>query len=64
LERAIARAQEGLTPDDTIRAYRTIYFPAQEIHFARDNPKPATIDNDRRLAFAGELPGPTHRAAP
>jgi len=39
LERAIPRAQEGLSPEETIRAYRTIYFPAQEIHFQRDNPK-------------------------
>jgi len=39
LERAILRAQEGLPPEETIRAYRTIYFPAQEIHFQRDNPK-------------------------
>jgi uridine kinase len=27
LERAVARAQEGLSPEDTIHAYRTIYFP-------------------------------------
>ena len=39
LERAISRAQEGLPPEETVRAYRTIYFPAQEIHFQRDNPK-------------------------
>ncbi len=41
LERAISRAQEGLPLEETIRAYRTIYFPAQEIHFQRDNPKAA-----------------------
>src|SRR3954453_167061 len=35
LERAIARSQEGLPPDETARAYQTIYFPAQEIHLAR-----------------------------
>lgn len=49
LTRAIARAQEGLSPEDTISAYRQIYFPAQEIHFARDNPRAAVaavIDND------------------
>ncbi len=33
LERAIARGQEGLPVQETIHAYRTIYFPAQEIHF-------------------------------
>jgi uridine kinase len=52
LERAIARAQEGLPPADTVRAYRTIYFPAQEIHFHRDNPKDAAsiiVNNDARL---------------
>lgn len=53
LERAIARSQERLSADDTIQAYRTIYFPAQEIHFARDDPKTAAtgiIDNDPRLS--------------
>ena len=52
LERAIARAQEGLPPEDTVRAYRAIYFPAQEIHFQRDNPKAAAmviVNNDARL---------------
>ena len=41
LERALARGQEGLPPAETIRAYKTIYFPAQEIHFRRDDPKRA-----------------------
>lgn len=52
LERAIARGQEGLPHEATIHAYRTIYFPAQEIHFARDNPRQAAnavIANDPRL---------------
>lgn len=52
LERAIARAQEGLPPEDTIRAYGTIYFPAQELHFQRDNPKATAtliVNNDHRL---------------
>ncbi len=39
LKRAIARCQEGLPPAETIRAFSTIYFPAQRIHFARDNPQ-------------------------
>ena len=30
---------EGVPPEDTIRDYRTMYVPAQEIHFHRDNPK-------------------------
>jgi uridine kinase len=41
LGRAIARAQEGLPPEETVSAYRTIYFPAQEIHFERDDPRGA-----------------------
>lgn len=52
LERAIARAQEGLPPDQTVRAYQTIYFPAQRIHFRRDRPQLAAthiIANDPRL---------------
>lgn len=52
LERAIARAQEGLPPEDTVRAYRTIYFPAQEIHFERDDPRRGAsliVNNDPRL---------------
>ena len=39
LTRALARGQEGLSRHDTIMAYRTIYFPAQIIHFQQDNPK-------------------------
>ena len=52
LERAIPRAQEGLTPEQTLRAYRTTYFPAQEIHFSRDDPKgeaTLVVNNDARL---------------
>jgi uridine kinase len=39
LARAISRAQEGLSPVNTIAAYETIYFPAQRIHLAQDNPR-------------------------
>jgi uridine kinase len=49
LARALARAQERLSPAETIHAYETIYFPAQRIHFARDNPRETAhliIDND------------------
>lgn len=52
LQRAVARAQEGLSPESTIHAYRTIYFPAQEIHFQRDNPRALAttiVVNDSRL---------------
>ncbi len=55
LERAMQRHQEGLTDDQTARAYRSIYFPAQEIHFRRDDPKraaTAVVMNDPRLAAA------------
>jgi len=51
LERAIARAQEGLTAEATTEAYRTIYFPAQEIHFRRDDPRNAAtliVNNETR----------------
>ncbi|WP_204139600.1 hypothetical protein [Halomicronema sp. CCY15110] len=41
LKRAIARSQEGLSPDATVAAYETIYFPAQRLHFERDQPQPA-----------------------
>eukprot|EP00898_Chlorokybus_atmophyticus_P004793 jgi/Chlat1/5314/Chrsp35S05260 len=39
LSRAVVRAQEGLSPDDTVKAYEGIYFPAQRVHFARDAPR-------------------------
>ncbi len=39
LARAIERAQEGLSPANTIAAYETIYFPAQKIHLAQDQPR-------------------------
>lgn len=39
LRRAIGRAQEGLPPTQTTRAYEEIYFPAQLIHFERDRPQ-------------------------
>jgi uridine kinase len=38
LERAVVRSQEGLGREETIRAYETIYFPAQRLHFAIDQP--------------------------
>ncbi len=53
LARAVARAQEGLPPEETVRAYRTIYFPAQEMHLQRDDPRAAAsaiLNNDPRLA--------------
>lgn len=52
LERAISRSQEGLLPDETVQAYRTIYFPAQEIHLEQDRPRVAAntlIHNDPAL---------------
>jgi uridine kinase len=39
LERAIARSQENLSEADTVRAYETIYFPAQRYHFKIDRPR-------------------------
>jgi len=52
LERAVARAQEGLGPEETAAAYRRLYFPAQALHIARDDPRSAadmTLVNDPRL---------------
>jgi len=39
LARAIDRAQEGLSAANTIAVYDTIYFPAQRLHLANDNPR-------------------------
>ncbi len=58
LERALARAQEGLPPAETTVAYHTIYFPAQRIHFERDDPRggaDAVVPNDPRLDGAAGL---------
>jgi len=55
LERAIARGQEALGPEATVRAYQTIYFPAQETHFRRDRPlelADMVVANDPRLISA------------
>jgi uridine kinase len=52
LERAVARGQEALSDDLTVAAYRTIYFPAQRLHFAYDGPREAAdliLINDPRL---------------
>jgi uridine kinase len=52
LARALIRAQEGLSSAETIRAYETIYFPAQKIHFDRDNPREtadSVVSNDLSL---------------
>ena len=60
LARALKRRQQGLPPAATIRAYETIYFPAQRIHQDRDNPRGSAdliLDNDpymnRPLWYAG-----------
>ncbi len=52
LARALDRKQEGLPPAATIRAYETIYFPAQKIHMDVDKPRESAdliIDNDPSL---------------
>lgn len=38
LVRAHLRNQEGLSPRELERDFRSIYFPAQRLHFERDNP--------------------------
>ncbi len=65
LERAIARNQEGLSPADTIRAYETIYFPAQQLHHTVDNPRAAAdlvLQNDLRLMELPPFQKPTGEA--
>ena len=52
LERALARAQEGLSPQETIRTYLDIYFPAQAVHTTLDAPRDGVdgvLSNDPRL---------------
>jgi len=52
LERALSRGQERLPANETVRAYETIYFPAQRIHFERDEPRSSAdllIHNDPRI---------------
>jgi uridine kinase len=56
LARALARKQEGLPPALTIRAYDTIYFPAQKIHLEKDHPREAAdliFANDPYLGLHG-----------
>jgi uridine kinase len=48
LARAIARNQEGLAPHQIVADYRRIYFPAEQHHIARDDPRGAAdlvVDN-------------------
>jgi uridine kinase len=54
LGRALQRRQEGHSVTDTIRAYETIYFPAQQIHLLRDDPRSAAtivLQNDPLIAL-------------
>jgi uridine kinase len=49
LKRARARNQEGLSDREIVRDYETIYFPAQRIHFMKDDPQSnadVIINND------------------
>ena len=39
LERARVRNQEGLSPERLRSDYHRIYFPAQRVHFERDDPR-------------------------
>jgi uridine kinase len=50
LTRALARSQEGLSPQEIVNAYRKIYFPAQKLHFNIDHPRDAAeiiLNNNR-----------------
>jgi hypothetical protein len=51
LERAIDRAQEGISPAEAVRRLPDHLLPAQEIHFVRGKPQSAAtavIDDPRR----------------
>lgn len=57
LVRALQRNQEGLSEAAVRHDYATIYFPAQELHFARDDPKAhadVMLINDPRLEQASQ----------
>jgi uridine kinase len=63
LDRALKRGQEGLPSEETICAYQSIYFPAQEIHFQRDQPRKVAdmiwpnasrLDSSRTASDEGE----------
>ena len=58
LARAIDRAQEGLSAAKTIRAYETIYFPAQRIHLTHDKPR----ENADLIFENDSYPGPIARS--
>jgi hypothetical protein len=49
--RTVKRCQEGLLALVTVRAFTTIYFPAQQIHFkrdaSRDNAAPIMANDDK-----------------
>jgi uridine kinase len=52
LKRILQRAPEGLSSEEIIHAYQTIYFPAQRMHFAKDKPYSIAdmiISNDSRI---------------
>ena len=54
LERALARNQEGLSPEALREDYHTIYFPAQELHLRLDRPRERAdivyLNDDRERA--------------
>ena len=57
LQRATARSQEGLSTNETIRAYKNIYFPAQKIHFTNDLPQESAdifVDNNSVCSIVQE----------
>jgi uridine kinase len=68
LERALARRQEGLSAEETLHAYRTIYFPAQTLHFELDDPRGSAdvlLENDPCLALTRRVARtePAHETA-
>jgi uridine kinase len=52
MERALRRNQEGLPAAEIVREYETIYFPAERLHLALDEPRASAdliVVNDPRL---------------
>jgi uridine kinase len=61
LRRALARNSEGLSENEIHRDYETIYYPAQRIHFERDNPRQSAgiillNDTDQRIISDVRVP--------
>ena len=58
LQRALKRNVERLTPERLVEDYGKYYYPAQRVHFRRDNPKELSdviYCNDQLLGTVGQV---------